>query len=173
MTNDFYKTFEQIEDLLEEAMKLPLSKSKYIIDGAILRDLLDELKDNLPEEMKKSQEILENKEKMLDGAREESDMLKEQAKKLAEQVLVKAKKNADSIVDRAKAQAEAMVNEQEILIVAKERSKEIVETAKNDAIKLRTVAVNYLDDVLSSSEQNLRSALEAVEQAKKTYVPKQ
>lgn len=83
--------------------------------------------------------------------------------------MLRRKKSSDAIVERARAQADTILNEQEIMVVARERASEIVERAKNDAMKMRTVTINYLDGVLNESRHNLENALTAVDRAKKTY----
>lgn len=169
MSNDFYKTLEEMEDMMEEAARVPFSKTKCILDSEKFFDLLDDLKKNIPEEMKKSKELLENKDTMMNQAKDDSDLMIERAKKAAEQMLMKAKKSSDSIIERAKAQAETMVNEQEVLIVAKERAAEIIEKAKNDSMKMKNMTISYIDDVVTNSERSLQAALTAVQKAKQEY----
>ena len=169
MSNDFYKTLEEMEDMMEEAAWVPFSKTKCILDSEKFFDLLDDLKKNIPEEMKKSKELLENKDTMMNQAKDDSDLMIERAKKAAEQMLVKAKKNSDAMIERARAQAEALVNEQEIMIIARERAAETVDKAKTETARMRTAAVNYITEILGNSEDQLREALSSVEKAKSQY----
>ena len=106
MANDFYKDLEELEDLIEDAFHIPLFKGKVILDESRFFDIMDNIRQNLPIELKKSKELLENKETMMNRVKEDSDIMKEKARKAAEQMLVKAKKNSDAMIERAKAQAE-------------------------------------------------------------------
>lgn len=169
MANDFYKDFDELEDLIEDSFHIPLFKGKVILDESRFFDIIDNIRQSLPVELKQAKEIIENKENMTNRAKEDSDIIKETARKAAEQMLVKAKKNSDALKERAKAQAEAMVNEQEIMIIARERAAETMDKAKAEAARMRTAAVNYVTEILGNSEVQLRDALSAVEKAKNQY----
>ena len=167
MANDFYKDLEELEDLIEDAFHIPLFKGKVILDESRFFDIMDNIRQNLPIELKKSKELLENKETMMNRVKD--DIMKEKARKAAEQMLVKAKKNSDAMIERARAQAEALVNEQEIMIIARERAAETVDKAKTETARMRTAAVNYITEILGNSEDQLREALSSVEKAKSQY----
>ena len=81
MNNDFTRSLDELDDLIEESWTLPIANNKYVIDGDKLKSIISDIKLNLPMEMRKSKEILENKEKMLRKSKEESDAMLERAKK--------------------------------------------------------------------------------------------
>ena len=87
MNGDFYRSLDELEDLLEESMHVPLAKNKCIINIDRLRDVIDDIKDSLPSELKRSREVLENKEKMMGKVRQDSDEIMDKAKRAAEQML--------------------------------------------------------------------------------------
>ena len=169
MANDFYKDFEELEDLIEDAFHIPLFKGKVILDESRFFDIMDNIRQSLPVELKQAKEVIANKETMMNRVKEDSDIMKEKARKAAEQMLVKAKKNSDAMIARAQAQADALVNEQEIMVIARERASETVDKAKTEAARMRTAAVNYVTEILGNSEDQLRDALSAVEKAKSQY----
>ncbi len=169
MDNEFFKNIQELEDLLEEAYRLPLSKNKCVVDSGKFFDIIDRIKETLPDEMSRSREVLENKDIMLHKAKEDSNVMLERAKKAAEQMLVKAKKSSDAILARAKEQAAHMTDEQKIMVVAKERAAEIIERAKNDAMRMRNVTISYVDDVIASSEKALGAALNNIQSVKGKY----
>ncbi len=168
MANDVSKDLDELEDLVEEAFHIPLTK-KVLLDESRFLDLIDNIRQNLPIELKKAKEVLDNKEMMMNRVKEDSEIMKEKAKKAAEQMLVKAKNNSDAMKARAKAEAEALVNEQEIMIIARERAAETIDKSKTEAARMRTAAVNYITELLSNSETQLRDALSSVEKAKNQY----
>ncbi len=164
MVSEFNKRLEDLEDLLDESWSLPLANSKYIINGDKLRGIIDALRNNLPAELKKANDILDGKEKFVAKAKEEATITTERAKKNAELMLSKAKASAESIVAQAKQEAEALVDEQEITLIANERAEKIIEQAKQDALKMRKVTLNYVDSILSQSIQAVEAANAAVRQ---------
>lgn len=169
MANDFYKNLEELEDLVEESFHLPIVKKKVVIDESRFFDIIDEIRQNFPAELKRAKELLENKDVLMNRVKEDSDIMMEKARKGAEQMLLKAKKNSDSMIERAKEQAESLVNEQEIMVIARERAAETVDKAKADAAKMRTATVNYVTEVLGNSEEQLKAALNSIENAKSSY----
>ena len=62
-----------------------------------------------------------------------------------------------------------ILNEQEIRVVARERAAEIVDKAKNDALRMKSVTVNYLDQAINEAQRSLEQALKYVKQAKDSY----
>ena len=170
--SDFYRDLEDLEDLMEDAWHIPLVKNKCVVNSERFRDIMDSIRENIPMEMKKSREVLENKDTMLSKVKEDSDTMIEKARSAAENMLVKAKKNADSLIERAKVQAEQLVDEQQIMMIAKERAAEILERAKAEAAKMRENANGYVNGVLTDTSRALTSALSSVEKAKNSYEKK-
>ncbi len=62
---------EKIKELIEVGKRIPLSNEVFVNEEELLR-LVDALADELPEEVKRAQEILDNKESILIGAKAET-----------------------------------------------------------------------------------------------------
>lgn len=168
MISEFDKRLADLEDLLEDSINLPLINNKYIINGDKLRGIIDSLRQQLPAELKKANEIIDARDKTIERAREEADITTERAKKNAEILLTKAKKSAEEIVQKAQAEAEILVDETEIMAIATEKAQAIVDQAKQDAIKMRNVAVQYVEGILNDTEKSLSTAVAAIDQVKKS-----
>jgi len=171
MANDFNKKLEEIEDFLEDSMSLPFASNKYIVNGDKLKELIDDLRNSLPAELKKAREVLDQKDAMMAKIQSEANVIIDRAKKNAEITLTKAKKAADDHIENARIRAEEMIDEQQITEAANERARQTVEQAKQDAIKMREVTINYLDKIISQSEKSLEASLNTVVQLKKSYTP--
>ena len=169
MVSEFNKKLEELDDLLDEAWTLPLANSKYIVNGDKLRGIIDALRNNLPSELKKAKDVLDARDKTLTRAREEADITTERARKNAEFMVQKAKNAAEEILNNARAEAEELINEQEITALANDRAAKIIEQAKQDALKMRNVALTYIDGVLNESERSLSNALATINQVKQSY----
>ena len=105
-----------VEDLIEElieivtsAKSMPLSSSAIITRDEVL-DLLEAIRDELPEELRRARRMLKDHEELLAAARRE----------------------AADIVDDARVQAERMVQRTEIVRQAEHRAVRIVEDAEAD-----------------------------------------
>ena len=151
MDNDFEKGLQELEDLLEDAWSVPLMKNKIIVDGSKINKCIGELRLRLPGEMKRAKELIQNKDNMIQTAQEEAKNMLERAKKNSDLINANARANAENLMERAKAQVEILVSQQEILRIAQERADAILDQARNDAIKMRTVTINYVDSALEES----------------------
>lgn len=130
----------EIEDYIDHCKYQPLSKNvNIIVNKEELEELLVELRLRIPDEIKKYQKIISNKEA----------------------ILQEAKTQADSILANATAQTNNMVNEHEIMQQAYEQAnaivgeanaqaQAIVDDAMNMANDIRFGAVQYTDDMLGS-----------------------
>lgn len=168
MDNDFEKGLQELEDLLEDAWNVPFVKNKMIVDGSKISKCVGELRLRLPGEMKRAKELIQNKDNMIQTAQEEAKHMLERAKKNADLITANARAGAENLMERAKAQAEILISQQEVLRQAQERADAILEQARNDAIKMRTVTVNYVDGALGESARSLQAAMNALEQAKQS-----
>ena len=168
MDNDFEKGLQELEDLLEDAWNVPFVKNKMIVDGSKISKCVGELRLRLPGEMKRAKELILNKDNMIQAAQEEAKHMLERAKKSSDLIAANARAGAENLLERAKAQAEVLVSQQEVLRLAQERADAILEQARNDAIKMRTVTVNYVDGALEESARSVQAAMNAIAQAKQS-----
>ena len=59
---------DTIEDALEESAGMPLSGGKRIVDVEQIRDYLDEIRQNLPVELRQAQSIVSDRAQLIDSA---------------------------------------------------------------------------------------------------------
>ena len=59
---------DTIEDALEESAGMPLSGGKRIVDVEQIRDYLDEIRSNLPVELRQAQSILSDRAQLIESA---------------------------------------------------------------------------------------------------------
>ena len=79
--NGFFKTLKELEDIMEEAWNVPFAKNRLMIEEDRLKAIIEELRMSLPIEMRKAQEVLDMKDKILEKAEEDSNSMIERAKK--------------------------------------------------------------------------------------------
>lgn len=165
MENDFEKCLEELEELLEESWSVPLARNKYIIDGEQMRGIISNLKLRMPGEMKRAKELVAKKDEMMTTAQNEAKYMLEKARKNADLINSNAKANAENLMERAKAQVEIMINQQEILRLAQERANALMEQARNDALKMRSVTISYVENALNETSRSLDNSRNALNQA--------
>jgi len=141
---------EEIEDYIDSC-KGPLfgGGDKIVVDRERMEELLRELRMKTPEEIKRYQKILANKDA----------------------ILADAQQKAEAIIAQANIQNQELVNEHEIMQQAYEQANQVIEMATNqaqdildnatrDANEIRRGAIQYTDDMLNSLQTIINHTME-------------
>lgn len=147
---------KRIEQLIDEIMEFvesckasAFSSSKVIVPKEELFDLLDELRLKVPEEIKRCQKMIANRDAIIADAEDKASAI-EQAARAQAQMLI----NDSEITQQAIYQANEMVRQ------ASEHADMLVAQAQEEAYQIRQGALGYTNDMLGSAEQVLASAYE-------------
>ena len=142
---------ELIEDIYEfvESCKMqPLSSTKVVVPKDDLYDLLDELRLSTPDEVKKFQKIIANRDAILNDAEAKANQMIRDAETQVQQMISEheitkdAYARADSIISQATAEAAQIRAE-----------------ANDEASQVRKAAMGYTGDMLNSLESILSNAV--------------
>ena len=125
------------------------SSTKIIVDRPQLEEYLEELRQYTPEEVKKYQRMLNNRDKILADA-----------KKKAQEVEDKAMAYADMLVSENQITKMAYDKADEIVSDAQNRANEILENANNDAETIRNGALSYTNNMLGNLQSILTGTIE-------------
>ena len=140
-TTNISDIIDMIEDVIDNASSVPVI-GKVLIDKDEVLGLIQDLRLNMPEEIKQAKWVKENRQKILLEAQQESEnMLKE-----------------------AEAKTLELINEHEISQRATEQANENIEKAQQSARDLRLGAVSYADEVFASLENKLVNYAKSVHQ---------
>lgn len=126
-----------MDDLLDSAASVPFSVKKSIIDCDQMRDYINEIRLNLPQEIKQAKLIVRDRQS----------------------IMTDANKEADAIIRRAEDRAKVIVSNDEITKQAKLKATDIINQAQSRARELKNAANKYIDDVLVKTEECLQSNL--------------
>lgn len=126
-----------IEAYIDNCKYQPFSNSKIIVDKDQLEDMLSELRLKTPDEIKKYQKILNNKDAIISDAKEQADAILNAAQVQTEELI-----NEHEIMQRAYAQANQLIEQ------ATAQAQQILDSATEDANNIRMGAVQYTDDML-------------------------
>ena len=141
----------QIEDVLETSKAVPFS-SRVSVDKEVIYSIIDEIRLNLPNEIKESKKLIETKDKFL-----------REAEKRSETAIENANLEADAIMEDAEKKAIRLTSEHEIYKNAVEEAELLMEEAKRDAKDIRINAMDYADEILAKAESAMRVTLENIE----------
>ena len=122
---------DTIEDTLEESTSMPLSGGKRLVDVEKVRDYLDDIRANLPGELRQAKQIVNDRAQIVDTANAQ----------------------AQAIVKKAEERARILVSDAEIVKAAQQRAAEITAAAQSESRTLRQTVTDYCDNMLKTTEE--------------------
>jgi cell division septum initiation protein DivIVA len=159
---------EHLEELIREAKSMPLSSSVLVNRDEIL-ELIAEMKEQMPEEIKRARWIVRDRDELLTKAREEGERVVEQAHEeqlrmaRKEEIVHRATTEADRVVSEAEERARVMLTEAEDYVDAKLAQFEISIRKILEASQGSTKALNRTLDQVEVGRERLRGPANAAE----------
>ena len=150
MASKIEQIIEEIEEYIDNCKTYPLSSAKIIVNKDEIEELLSELRSKTPDEIKRYQKIISNKEAILADAQAKADAIIAQAQIKTDELL-----SEHQIMQRAYAQAN------EVVMSATKQAQDIIDTATTDANNIRMGALQYTDDILCNLENAIARNIEA------------
>lgn len=126
---------EQFDEVLDSGIKIPGKKT--VVDIEKLRAVVDDIRLNIPSEIKQARGIVSDRT----------------------EIITTAKREADGIIRNADERAKAMVAEQEIVKLAQEKAAEIISNAQTKSREMRKAAQEFVDDLMKRADEGLTSNL--------------
>jgi uncharacterized phage infection (PIP) family protein YhgE len=102
---DILHLVDRLEELFNDSRSVPFTHSVMVDEERIL-DIIDQMRVSIPEEIKKAQQLLAQRDRILAQAKEEADRTLSLARDKSEQMVER-----DAIVDAARARAEQMMEQ--------------------------------------------------------------
>lgn len=108
---DILQLIDRLEELFNESKSIPLTRNVMVDEDRML-DIIDQMRIAIPEEVKKAQQLLGQRDRVLAQAQEEANRTLELARQKADQMVTKemvaqeASRRAEQIVAQARADAE-------------------------------------------------------------------
>jgi vacuolar-type H+-ATPase subunit H len=151
---------EQIIGEIEEYVdSQPLSTTKIVVNKEEIEELLRELRLKTPDEIKRYQKIINNKDAILEDAQTKADALIADAQARAQELVTQ-----HEIMQKAYAQAN------EVVMIATKQAQEILDNATNDANNIRMGAMQYTDDILKNLESTISHAMDSSKARSDAYM---
>ncbi len=138
---DILNLLEKIEDIIEEASKLPLS-NKVMIDKEEVLEVINEIRLKMPDEINRASWVAKERQRILNEAQSE----------------------ADELIEKVKEQQKYLVEESEITREAQQYAKQLIEDAERKANDMKMGAYTYSDEILSSLEEKIKEVIGIIEQ---------
>lgn len=136
---DILQLVDRLEELFNESRPIPLTNN-VIVDEDRMLDIIDQMRVAIPEEVKKAQKLIAERERTMAQAQEE-----------AKRTLQLAREKSEGLVER-----DAIVS------AAEARAEQIEAQARQDAEATRREADEYVLDSLSNLEMEMDRILNQV-----------
>ena len=140
------KLLDMLFGMIDEAKGATFSSEKCVINRDEALDLLDEIRNKLPGELTKAQELMKSKEQYVDKANHEVRRMLDQAQDEAKRLREQAQAEAKRMLEKAQEDAKTIVSESETIQRAQRRSSEIIRQAEDRSRQLYQVANTYTED---------------------------
>ena len=133
-----------LDDMFEDAVKMPLTGGKCLIDSQKAKELIDDIRMNMPQEIRQAKAIVADRGEIISIAKAE----------------------AEDIIRNAEERARTIVNKDELVIQAQNRANEILSQAHQKAREVRTAASDFADEILRNAEEVLAKSANEVKQTR-------
>ena len=134
---------DMLDELLDRAWNLPLSGGRCVIDAEKVREMVDDIRLNLPDEIKQAKAIVKDRTEILSSAKSE----------------------AEAIVRKAEERARVMIAQDEVMKQAQAKSKEIRQASQEFSDEVLRKA----EESLAGSLAEVRQTRQALKGAQRQF----
>lgn len=147
MTMSIEEILDDMDELLDKAAAVPFAAHKSVIDGERMRELVNDARLNVPQEIKHAQMVEFDRDR----------------------IIKEAEAKAERIVLQAEERAKAIVEEEAIVKEAKKRALEAVTKAKKETDTIREMTDAYVQGRFHEVETYFSNGLQDVQSRKAKF----
>ncbi len=137
---------DELYDMVDKAWNLPLSGGRAVLDGAEVKQILDEIRENLPQEARQARAIVADRT----------------------QIINDAKREAETIIRVAEERAKAMVNQDVIVRQAQEKANDLISQSQAKFREMRKASNDYIEDLMKRTDDALAANLAELRKARQS-----
>ncbi|XOQ48622.1 MAG: ATPase [Eubacteriales bacterium] len=135
---------DELYEMIEKAWSFPLSRGRAVLNAEEVRQILDEIRSSLPQEIRQARAICADRA----------------------QIIADAKREAETIVRVAEERAKAMVNQDEIVKQAQQKANDILSQTQARCREMRKASNDYIDDLMKRTDDGLSANLAELRQTR-------
>ena len=121
----------EIQAIMEDAKAVPLTGGKSLVDTEQIMDIIDEIQDSLPSEVRQAKNIVADRS----------------------QIITDAKREAEDIIRKAEERKKQIVDQSEIVRAAHEQANEILNDVKAKTADMRRAAGEFVEDIMKKTDE--------------------
>ncbi len=150
MSSRIEQLIDEIEEYIESCKPKFMSTTEIIVNKDEIDELIRELRMKTPDEIKRYQKIISNKEAILNDARAK-----------AEALIAEATIHTNELINEHEIMQQAYAQANEIVTMASKQAQDILDNATIEANSVRTAAMQYMDDMLAHLENIIGSSAQS------------
>lgn len=139
MSSRIEQLIDEIEDYIDNCKFKAFSTDIIMVNKAEIDELLRELRMKTPEEIKRYQKIISNKEAILNDAKQK-----------AQELIDNATVQTNELISEHQIMQQAYAQANEIVEMATKQAQEILDNATMEANGVKAAAMQYTDDILAN-----------------------
>lgn len=161
MSSRIEQLIDELEEYIESCKPKFMSNSEIIVNKDEIDELLRELRMKTPDEIKRYQKIISNKEAILNDARTKAQTLIDEATAQAKSLVDEAAAQTNALLSEHAVMQQAHAQADEVITLAVRQAQEILDKATIEANELRMQAAQYTEDRLAELEAVIVSSIQA------------
>lgn len=134
-----------LDEMLDSSWSLPLSGGRCVIDVEHARDIIDQIRMNLPVEIQQAEALLAQQKEMI----------------------AEANLQAEEIIRKAEERSRVLLAQDEAVKAAQQKASQILNQAQTQSREMRLATQKFADNILVESEKSLTQSLEKVQTTRK------
>ena len=148
MANSIEEIITTLYEMVQDAWSLPLGAEKCVLERDKVLDLLDEISNQMPGELKQAKTIVESRN----------------------EVITNAKREAESILKQAEQRARQLISQEEVYKQAEQEADAMIKAAQQKIKDLKAATNDYVDDALRRTEESIATALNEIKASRSSFM---
>ncbi len=140
---------DEIEEYMNGCKPQTFNNKNIIVEKDVLEEMLEELRDMTPEEIKRYQKIIANQDAIISDAQAQ-----------ANQMIENATRRTNELISEHEIMQQALAQANDLLEQANAQAQQIVDRATEDAQEIREGAIGYTDDMLRTLQSIISSSMD-------------
>lgn len=161
MSSRIEQLIDELEEYVESCKPKFMSNSEIIVNKDDIDELLRELRMKTPDEIKRYQKIISNKEAILNDARERAQALIDDATSKSQALIEQTTAQTTALLSEHAVMQQAHAQADQVITLAVQQAQGILDKATIEANELRMQAAQYTEDRLAELEAVIVSAIQS------------
>ena len=139
------ENINELKEILERAWKFPFSGGKAFVNVEKILELIFDIEDSFPKEFSQAKNIVADRTKILNEAKEESKRM----------------------INAAEEKIKAMLSKDEFLKRAKEVAENLVKESRSESREIKKATNNYIEDITKNVEKTLTDGITSIRELRR------